>query len=278
MAYEGPNHTQIPNLFLDLQMPKIKSLSELKVVLCIMRKTFGWHKESDRLSLSQIMKLTGLSRPSAIDGIQKAILHKIIEREEEGNSYSYSLRVKDLNQSENFTSKESLPEVVKDLDQEVVKDLNPQKKRERKKEIPLGEASSAKEEGSRIERDPVGVLVDLRNEAKASGKNPVVLIPKQKGEYGKFVRAALDDGETPETCELALSWLVAKASGELPGSPKAWAYFGTALDAVKAGWKKDSKGVSTIRERREYDKHDSVRDADDIAEVDRLMREAGIAV
>jgi phage replication O-like protein O len=61
-----PNYTQIPNIILD-NMHHMSD-AELRVVLAIARKTKGWHKETDELSISQLMKLTGLSNTAAIRG------------------------------------------------------------------------------------------------------------------------------------------------------------------------------------------------------------------
>jgi len=60
MKYKIPNHTQIPNDFIDKDMRKLNG-SETKVFLVICRKTIGWHKESDYISISQIMEKTGIS-------------------------------------------------------------------------------------------------------------------------------------------------------------------------------------------------------------------------
>ena len=53
-----PNHTQTPNDLFDQWLPHLNE-SELKVILVIIRKTFGWHKQRDRISLSQMEALTG---------------------------------------------------------------------------------------------------------------------------------------------------------------------------------------------------------------------------
>lgn len=60
--YDAPNHTQIPNKFLDERMLKMSG-SAVKVFLAIARKTFGWHKHElrDRISFSQLRKLSGVS-------------------------------------------------------------------------------------------------------------------------------------------------------------------------------------------------------------------------
>ena len=53
------NYTQVPNVFFDEILEGL-NLAETKVLLAIMRKTFGWQKQIDRISYSQIVKMTGL--------------------------------------------------------------------------------------------------------------------------------------------------------------------------------------------------------------------------
>ncbi len=71
--FQAPNHTQIPNEFLDKMLPHL-SFPETKVLLVIMRKTFGWHKIRDQISLSQLEKHTGMNRQAilkATKGLEK---------------------------------------------------------------------------------------------------------------------------------------------------------------------------------------------------------------
>lgn len=94
-------YTSIPNEFFDEVLPQIKSLSELKVILALFRKTYGWvshvdpntgevmYKEQDRVSMSQFMELTGLSKPSCVDGVKRALEHGYIERVSEGRFGGY---------------------------------------------------------------------------------------------------------------------------------------------------------------------------------------------
>ena len=90
MAFQVPNHTQTPNELFDDHM-RYMSGSELKVILAICRKTFGWHKEQDNISLSQLMELTGLTRSSVINAIKSLIARGLIARRKIGNSYEYAL-------------------------------------------------------------------------------------------------------------------------------------------------------------------------------------------
>jgi len=64
------NHTQLSNDFIDEYMNKLSG-SETKVFIAISRKTIGWHKETDKISISQIMEITGLSNRCVIDSLKK---------------------------------------------------------------------------------------------------------------------------------------------------------------------------------------------------------------
>jgi phage replication O-like protein O len=52
-GFQFPNTTQIPNEVFDTLIPQLSG-GELKVLLYICRRTFGFRKDSDRISLSQI--------------------------------------------------------------------------------------------------------------------------------------------------------------------------------------------------------------------------------
>ncbi|UYN89922.1 MAG: replication protein [Anaerolineales bacterium] len=74
--------------------------AELKVVLAVTRKTIGWHKTRDRLSFSQLMELTGLSRQGVSDGTAAAVERGVIARYPVGNSFEYELVVNEVDQPE----------------------------------------------------------------------------------------------------------------------------------------------------------------------------------
>jgi hypothetical protein len=62
---EGSGFTQLDNSLIDYVMPVVEPPAW--VIICfIIRKTRGWHKESDDISLSQICDGTGLARPTAV--------------------------------------------------------------------------------------------------------------------------------------------------------------------------------------------------------------------
>jgi DNA-binding transcriptional regulator GbsR (MarR family) len=126
----SPNHTQIPNDYLDVFMPHLTG-AEWKCLCYIARRTFGFQKRADQIAFSQFENGittkdgkvldygTGLSRPKISESLQKLIEVGLLESKDKGNSKEYLL-VKKLNQLEvvkklNQTGKESLPKVVKKL-------------------------------------------------------------------------------------------------------------------------------------------------------------------
>jgi hypothetical protein len=63
-----PNTTQVPNIFLDRVMPAATE-AVFKLLMCVARQTYGWRKEWDAISITQLEKLTGLSNRSVIDNM-----------------------------------------------------------------------------------------------------------------------------------------------------------------------------------------------------------------
>lgn len=92
MSYEAPNYTQIPNALLDEHLPHMKE-AELKVTLAIARKTFGWHKQTDKISLSQLMEITGMSSQGVRNGLSAGMKRGTIERTPDGQGFVYHLAI-----------------------------------------------------------------------------------------------------------------------------------------------------------------------------------------
>lgn len=111
----APNYTQIPNVILDRLMP-IMSNSELRVVMAICRTTFGWHKECDCLSLTQLEKLTGMSRQGVINGVEALIARGVLTRYPKGRSFEYCLIVNDVDQEIVNEVDSKVKTIVNDVD------------------------------------------------------------------------------------------------------------------------------------------------------------------
>ena len=80
MKIPAPNYTQTPNELFDHWLPHLGE-AELKVLLVIMRKTFGWHKPRDAISVSQLAKYTGMLEETVIKAARSLQSKGVITRE-----------------------------------------------------------------------------------------------------------------------------------------------------------------------------------------------------
>lgn len=78
-GFDKPNFTMTPNMLFDELMMDM-SEAELKVVLTIIRQTFGYHKRNDAISLTQLQKTTGLSRTACQAGVEAVIKRGLVTR------------------------------------------------------------------------------------------------------------------------------------------------------------------------------------------------------
>lgn len=80
-GYSSPNYTQVHDQLFDEHLPDLSG-AELKVLLYIIRRTFGFKKESDNISLNELLhgittraaaqldRGTGLSRSTLIEALK----------------------------------------------------------------------------------------------------------------------------------------------------------------------------------------------------------------
>ena len=120
-----PNAFQIPNSVIDELLAKL-TCAELKCYLFVVRKTKGWNKESDSISVSQFMEVTGLSNRSIITACESLVEMGLLERSGgERKLNTYSVKAFDFSESgeksssvksgENFSEsgEKSLSDLVK---------------------------------------------------------------------------------------------------------------------------------------------------------------------
>jgi len=80
-----PNSTPVPNCLFDEILPSLKP-AELKILLIIIRQTYGWidprfpkkRKQSDWISQSQFQHKTGLSRKAVSSALASLIRRKLV--------------------------------------------------------------------------------------------------------------------------------------------------------------------------------------------------------
>jgi len=83
-----PNYTQIPNIIFDYWMA-VLSQSEFKILMCVCRKTFGWHKTSDHISRNQLVKMTGMSANTVQTAIEKLESIGLLFKTQSQNEYGH---------------------------------------------------------------------------------------------------------------------------------------------------------------------------------------------
>jgi hypothetical protein len=69
-GFEGPNYTQVPNALMDRWLPEL-SCAELKVLLYLMRRTFGFQREQHAAGLRRICDGTGLHLETVADAVKR---------------------------------------------------------------------------------------------------------------------------------------------------------------------------------------------------------------
>jgi len=124
MAVEKPNYTQVPNVILDIFMSEMEG-SELKVTLAIARQTFGYHRDRHNLSLSDLQKLTGLSRQGVVNAVDALMKCGLITRSDgKRGGFFYEINVEPtsqmnglVNSVDQSTSQISRLEPVNSVDQ-----------------------------------------------------------------------------------------------------------------------------------------------------------------
>ena len=124
-----PNSFQVPNAFVDEVLDKISDAS-CKLYLVICRKTRGWNKEMDSISLTQFEAITGKSRPTVIKCLKELVsvglavecqstfhgkTYKLGEESSIGLVVSFPSKEFLLDENQAIASKKSLPLLVKNF-------------------------------------------------------------------------------------------------------------------------------------------------------------------
>jgi phage replication O-like protein O len=144
-AIKKPNYTQIPNVILDKLMLSMSD-AELRVVLVIARQTFGYHRQRKKMSISYLMKATGMSKQGVLNGINSAIERGVVKRRKDGQSWQYELVIdgEPVNEVDRptsqrsrqvgaSTSQRSRQALVNDVDRLLVNDVDTKKEREKER-------------------------------------------------------------------------------------------------------------------------------------------------
>lgn len=71
-------HTDIANEIMDVFCKSFPGDTEGQVLLAILRKTYGWHKKEDSISIGQLVEMTGKSRRMVIYALQNLEAKKMV--------------------------------------------------------------------------------------------------------------------------------------------------------------------------------------------------------
>lgn len=83
--------TTFDNDIIDYVLP-LCDPNEWKIVCIAVRKTTGWQKKRDVISMRQFLELSGIKSMSTVkDAIDKAVEHGILTKEAHGNSFYYAV-------------------------------------------------------------------------------------------------------------------------------------------------------------------------------------------
>ena len=218
MSSFTPNSFQVPNAFVDEVMCQIGDVAA-KLYLIICRKTRGWYKEFDSISLSQFQRFSGKSRPTVTKALAELIqVGLIIECEPtvHGNSFKlndectvgWRLKVPSkkslLVKKFNYASKKSLLVLVKNLytqktlSKDTLQNKKINKKSKSKSEKPNTEKPNAFDAKQvelpvNVNRDLWIQFVDMRNSIrKPLTENAVNLLIKKLIGFGDQANQSLE--------------------------------------------------------------------------------------
>lgn len=99
--FVAPNTCQVPNDFFDVLLPLLGD-AEVRVLLYLMRQTFGWNRDWTVQGYGRIDKIcegAGLSRQGAINALKGLKERGAIESRKAGVAFEYRVRVHDVDTS-----------------------------------------------------------------------------------------------------------------------------------------------------------------------------------
>lgn len=126
-------HIDIANEIADQFCHLHLSGNEWMVLWVVLRKTWGWHKKEDMVSLTQFQKLTGLSRWRVNESIKQLVTKRILVKDKRKfvNNYGFNKLYSQWNSHQNVTSHDIETGVVtKTVPKLVTKTVHTKEKKE----------------------------------------------------------------------------------------------------------------------------------------------------
>jgi len=85
-------HADISNEILEALARILISPDEWRILMTIFRKTYGWHKKADWISLSQFAESTGMAKPHICRSLSKLVKRNMIIRTDNDKGVSYGFQ------------------------------------------------------------------------------------------------------------------------------------------------------------------------------------------
>ena len=189
-----PNSFQVPNILVDELLSGMTE-AELKCYMVIVRKTTGWHKQEDRISISQFQKISGLSNRAVITAcanLEEVGLIKV-SKDPKGNK-SYGL-VRTPYEKSSPHEKSSCPAAYEKSSRgeksSQVNDLEPMKN----SHTPYEESSQVGHEKSSHTKDTLTKNTNQK-ESSARTRRTKTAIPEDFGISESVLKWATEQGHT----------------------------------------------------------------------------------
>lgn len=90
-ATSPKSYTQVPNILLDRQNGF--SSVDFRVLMAICRETFGYHRRYAHLTISDLERMTGITRKYVIESLATLTRVGWLERREKGRTFIYRIRL-----------------------------------------------------------------------------------------------------------------------------------------------------------------------------------------
>jgi len=87
--------TKVPNALYDAMLAQKLSITQERALLYIIRKTYGFHKADDRISISKMAEDTGFTRRAMINAVHDLEKMGVIKLGSKRNGLAYYMNVQD---------------------------------------------------------------------------------------------------------------------------------------------------------------------------------------
>lgn len=269
---DQPGYTRTPNALFDA-LPELSEV-KLKLVLHIIRKTIGWGKDTDPISLTQFEQATDLSRPAIVEALKELLDQGWIAAAGRGkwgtpNWQCGPRLVNSVNQLTQATGSLSLPDSVNSVNQNganLVNSVNPQKKESKEKKESDSAARVTRQRTTRENKEPVPEIV-ITTLADVCKIDRAVATKTQRDQLyqsaGILARAGAKQDQAPEQIAEAIEYVAGYfrhkdwrgKKGQSPTPAVIREMWREAIDARATNGNGHRNGKQPVRSHNAHDPH-----------------------